>query len=231
MMRPGGVRQFYQVLLHRSRDFHLRQFLSGVQQLCRGDNRFSLFRNSCPGQQCQFLFLIRIAQRKAQQKAIQLSLGKRKRPLHLHRILRSNDEERRLQRIGHAVCGHLAFLHALQQGRLGAWRSTVDLIRQKDLGEHCTFPKHEFAGFRVGDADTYQVGGQQIRRELDAVKAGIQSVCQTPGKGSLSCAGNVIQQHMTAAQQRSQHLINNILFAVDVRGYGIPEQCGNGFDL
>src|SRR6185436_5491427 len=64
----------------------------------------------------------RIAQRSAEEEAVELRLRKRERSLVLDRVLGREEEERTGELAGLAVDGHLAFRHRLEQGRLGLRR-------------------------------------------------------------------------------------------------------------
>jgi hypothetical protein len=53
----------------------------------------------------------------------------------LDRVLRREDEERRLELVGFSTVRDGAFLHRLEQRRLRLRRRAVDLIREDDLAE------------------------------------------------------------------------------------------------
>jgi len=73
--------------------------------------------------------------------------------------------------VAHAGDGDMAFLHGLQQRRLGARRGTVDLVRHQELGEDRAGDEAEGAAparallQHLGAED---IGGHQVRRELHA---------------------------------------------------------------
>ncbi len=77
----------------------------------------------------------RVAEAQADQEAVELRLRQRERALVIDRVLRGDDQERRLERVRLAVDGHAPLGHRLQQGRLRPRRGPVDLVGQHDLGE------------------------------------------------------------------------------------------------
>jgi hypothetical protein len=73
----------------------------------------------------------RIADRHAQQEAVELRLGERVRPLELDRVLRREDEERPLERPRRPLGRHLVLLHRLEERRLRLRRGAVDLVGEQ----------------------------------------------------------------------------------------------------
>ena len=93
----------------------------------------------------QFDLALRIAQRNAEQEAVELAFGQRIRALELDRVLRGDDHERPRQRMRLAVDRHLPLAHRLQQGALRARRGAVDLVGQHDVGEDRARAEDELA--------------------------------------------------------------------------------------
>ena len=85
----------------------------------------------------------RVADRRAQQEAVELGLGQRVGALVLDRVLGGDHEERPGERVGHAVGGDLALLHGLEQRGLGLGRRPVDLVGQDQVGEDRAGPEGE----------------------------------------------------------------------------------------
>ena len=79
--------------------------------------------------------LVRVADRDRQREPVELPLGQRIRAVLLDRVLGRDHEERRGQRVRHALDRHLPLLHRLQQRRLRPRRRAVDLVDQHDVGE------------------------------------------------------------------------------------------------
>ena len=70
-----------------------------------------------------------------EQEPVELRLGQLVGALVLDRVLGGGDDERVGQRTRFALDADLAFLHGLQQRRLGLGRRAVDLVGQQQVGE------------------------------------------------------------------------------------------------
>ena len=118
-----------------------------LRQLGGVDDRLAARRAGWPARKRRRISRLvgfgRVAERQAQQEAVELRLGQRERALELDRVLRRQHQERPRQRARLAVDGDLALLHRLQQRRLGARRGAVDLVGQHDLGEDRPGPELE----------------------------------------------------------------------------------------
>ena len=72
--------------------------------------------------------------------AVELPLGQRVGAVLVERVLGRDDDERVGQRVPHAVDGHRALVHRLEERRLGARRSAVELVdeehRREDRAGH-----------------------------------------------------------------------------------------------
>ena len=146
-----------------------------------------------------------VAHRHADQEAVELGLGQRKRPLVLDRVLRGEDDEWLGQRVGHAVDGDLALLHRFQQRGLGLRRGAVDLVGEDELGHDGPRPVLEAAGLLVEDVDPGHVAGQEIGGELDALEGAADRARDRLGQDRLADAGDVLDQDVTAAEQGDEH--------------------------
>ena len=60
----------------------------------------------------------------------------------------------------------------------------------------------KLAGARVVDLRADQIGGQQVRRELDAGKAGLNGLSHRLDQQRFSQTGHPFQQDMAIGQQR-----------------------------
>ena len=111
----------------------------------------------------------RVADMQADEEAVQLRLGQRVRAGHVDRILGRQHHEDLGQVVADAIDADAEFLHALQQGRLGARRRPIDFVGQQDMGEYRAGAKFEVAGLLVVDGHAGDVGGQQVGRALQAL--------------------------------------------------------------
>ena len=87
----------------------------------------------------------RIADADPQQEPVELRLGQRIRALVLDRVLRREDDERRLEQARLALDRHLPLLHRLEQRGLRLRRSSVDLVGEQEVREDRPGPKLEVA--------------------------------------------------------------------------------------
>lgn len=116
------------------------------------------------------------------EKTVALGLGKRIGAFLLDRVLRSQHEERFVQRVGRAAHGDFVLLHGLQERGLCFGRSAVNLVGQQHLGEDRSPLKHHPAMARAGvfldDIGAGDVGRHEVGRELDTVKRQIHRLRQ-----------------------------------------------------
>ncbi|MCW0465943.1 hypothetical protein NB705_003016 [Xanthomonas sacchari] len=158
-----------------------------------------------------------IAQRQAQQEAVQLRVGQRERARQVHRVLRGDHEERRRQRMGGAVEGDLLFGHRLQQRALRARRRAVDLVGEQHVGEHRAGVELELARLRVVHRHAEHIGRQQIGGELHALEAKPQARRQRMRQRGLAQAGQILDQQMSAGQQGDKRHAHLLRLAQDQR--------------
>ena len=83
-----------------------------------------------------------------------------------HRVLGGDDDKGLRQGMGHPVHRDLPFLHGFQQGRLGPGGGPVQLVRQKQIGDHRAALVAQGASLGVGDAVARDVRGQHVRGKL-----------------------------------------------------------------
>ena len=142
-----------------------------------------------------------IAQRQAHQEAIQLRFRQRKGAALAAGILRGNNEERRRQRVGDALVGHLPLFHRLQQRALAFRRGAVDFVGQHQLGKDWPGMEGEMAAALIEHRGAENVARQQVGGELDALEAQPQHPRQGMAEGGLAHAGQVLDQQMPPGQQ------------------------------
>src|SRR4029434_2483202 len=96
------------------------------------------------------------------------------------RIMRGQNYERARQGMGFAEDRYLLFLHRLQDRRLGLRCRTVDLIREDHMGKYRSFFELKLAA-AIGFGQNLcadDVGGHQIRRELNTLERNAEDVTQ-----------------------------------------------------
>ena len=87
-------------------------------------------------QHVDLVVVVRVAERRAHQEAVELGLGQAVRALLLDRVLGGDDDERPGHVVAGAVDGDVALLHHLEQRGLRLRRRPVDLVGEHDVGEH-----------------------------------------------------------------------------------------------
>ena len=153
-----------------------------------------------------------------EQEAVELCFGQRVRPLHFQRVLGGEDEEGRPEGIRFAADGDRRFLHRFQQGRLGLRRGAVDLVREHEIREDRSGLEHEPTASRLVFAQHVgadDVGGHQIRRELNARELDVKGFGQGTHQSRLAETGNTLEQYMAVGEQTDDHAVDHLLLADD----------------
>ena len=132
--------------------------------------------------------------------------------------------------MGLAVDGDLALLHGLQQRGLGLGRGAVDLVRQQDLREDRSRPELELVELLIERPHAGDVGGQQVRRELDAPEGGVQGAGQRLGQHGLADAGHVFDQEVALAEQGDEAEADLLLFVPDGAAHVFDHGIGHAAD-
>ncbi len=146
----------------------------------------------------------RIRHLQLEEEPIELRFRQRIGAFHLQRVLRREHQERLIELVGRLADRHALLLHGLEQRRLRLGRRAVDLVGQDDVREDRPgLELEERAAVRVllHDVGADDVGGHQVRRELDARELQVQDVRQRVDEAGLAHAGNALEQHVAAGQQ------------------------------
>ena len=110
----------------------------------------------------------RVADFQLEHEAVNLRFGQRIGAFLLDGILRGEHEERFFELEGLFADGDLFFLHGFEQRALHLGGRAVDFVGQDEVGEDRAFARGESAGLRVVNLRADDVGGQHVRRELQA---------------------------------------------------------------
>ena len=159
--------------------------------------------------------LDRVAHRDPGHEPVALGLGEGVGALHLDRVLGRDDHERRVELVGRVVDGDLPLLHALEQCRLGLGRGPVDLVADHDVGEDAAGAELELAGVLVEHRDAGDVGGQQVRGELDAPDRAVDAAGQCLAQHRLADPGHVLDQQVTLGEQHHEGRRDHVGLALD----------------
>ena len=112
---------------------------------------------------------------------------------------------------------HLPLGHRLQQRALGARRGAVDFVGQQQLREKRASHEAQFAaafGF-LQQFRAQNIGGHQVRRELDAAEIHAHCACQRAHEQRFGKARHAGHQHMAAAEHRHLQQANGFVLADD----------------
>ena len=122
----------------------------------------------------------------------------------LDRVLRGDDEKRLRQRERFTVDGDLRFVHGFEKRGLRARRGAIDFVGEDDIGEDRAGTKFKIARLGIVDADTENIAGEQVRGELDALKAAMKGFCERLRESGLADTGNVFNEQVAASEQGDQ---------------------------
>ena len=119
------------------------------------------------------------------------------------------------------------FLHCLQQGGLRFGWGAVNLVGEDDIGEVRSLEEAELslsaASALVDDLRAGDVGGHEVRGELDPVEIQPQAVSQRPDQEGLGEAGNALDDAVPAGEDSDEKLLNDIFLANDDLADFCPE--------
>ena len=137
----------------------------------------------------------------------------------LDRVLRREDVERLVERIGPSLNRDAVLLHRLEQRRLRLRRRAVDFVGEHDVGEDRAGREHHLpaAGRRIllNQVGAGDVGRHQVGRELDAVELEVDDLGQRRDQQRLGEAGHADDQAVAADEQRQQHQVDHVVLADD----------------
>ena len=193
-------------LLQQRVDVDLLDRGEHVGELADADDRAEVVERM-PVELClddrELLIERRVAERGADQEAVELRLGQRERSLLLDRVLGRDDEERVGQRVRDAVDRDLMLRHALEQGRLRLRQRPVHLVDDEDVGEDRPGPELELPRVRVPHRQPGDVRGLEVGRALDPRDGrALDRPGQRAGEHRLRRTGYVLEEHVALAGER-----------------------------
>ena len=150
-------------------------------------------------QNLHFFIGARVAQFNTQQKTVNLGFGQWECAFKLDWVLGGQHQKGARQGHRHPIDRALALLHGLEQGRLGARRSAVNLVGQQHIGKNRAGPKFKLLLFLVKIRHPGHIAGQQVGGELDAAKGAIEATGDGLGQRGFACARHIFNQHMAFA--------------------------------
>ena len=157
----------------------------------------------------------RIADLELEHEAVHLRFGQRIRAFLLDGILRGEHEERFVELVGLVADGDLLFLHGFEQRALHLGGRAVDFVGEHEVGEDRAFARGEAAGLRIVNLRADDVGGQHVRRELQAREFHVHAVRQRFHGERLGQAGHAFEEDVAVGQQADDEPLGQIILADD----------------
>ena len=94
-------------------------------------------------------------------------------------------------------------------------RRTVDFIRQDQVGKNRTELGREFTATGIINQRADQIGGQQVGRELETLKASLNAGGHCFNGKRLGEAGNAFEEDVTVGEQAEQEPVHQIFLSDD----------------
>ena len=226
LMGPGRSDHPQQVGVNRGLHVHDPGEPLQLQHLVHGDGGGQLLqraRRLKAAHHGRLLRLAGVAQLDLHEKPVQLRLRKREGALQLHRILGGDHHGRAGQEPGLAVHRHLALLHALQEGALGARHGPVDLVGEQKIGEDGPGAELELRGALIEEVQPRDVGGEDVRRELHAPEGAAGGPGEGLAEGGLPDTRHVLHQDVSLAQEGYDRHLDRGALAYDDPLYAVRQ--------
>src|SRR5262245_28486340 len=167
----------------------------------------------------ELLVEARVLHEHLEHEAVLLRLGERVGPFLFDRVLRRQDEEWIRKPVPHAADGDLTLLHGFEQRRLSLGRRAVDFVRENHIGEQRAGEELELArpgrAILLDDLGPGDVGGHQVRGELDTAKVERQAFRQGRDHERLGQARDAFENAVPLAEERDQQLLDDLVLAYD----------------
>jgi hypothetical protein len=111
--------------------------------------------------------------------------------------------------------GDLPLLHRLEKRALHLGGRAVDFVRQHQVREDGTELGGELAPVLVVDDGADEIGRQEVGRELDEGKLGVDGVAEGADGERLGEAGHALDQQMALREHRHHHALQEMVLADD----------------
>ena len=151
--------------------------------------------------------------------AVELGFRQGIRAFELDRVLRREDEERLVERVGAALNRDAVLLHRFEERRLGFRRRAIDFVGQHDVREDRARREDHLtaAGARLflDDVGAGDVGRHQVGRELNPVELELEHLRERRNEQRLRQPGHADDQAVAADEQRRQHELDDLALSDD----------------
>ncbi len=186
-----------------------------------GDGASSVDDSSSPRTRRRIFGLVllrRVLDQDVEEEPVHLGFGKRIRPLLLDGVLRGRDHEQLGEWMRRAGNRDLTLFHGLEERGLHLGRRPVDLVAQDEVAEDRPRVELELASpalCGVVDLRSRNVGGKQVRRELDARQRRIQVAGEALHGARLRESGQPFQQDVTVGEQPEDQALDHVVLPDD----------------
>ncbi len=213
-----GADQIHDVILHLVVHVNVVDDFACFQDLLRRDDGAATRLAARFRHRLQNLPLVRarrITDFQFQHETIHLRFGQRISSFLFNRILRRQNEKRffKLERI--FTNRDLFLLHRFEQCALHLRGRAIDFIGEDKVGEDGAFARGEAAGLRIVNLRADDVGGQHVRRELQARKFHAQTICQRFDRERFGQARHAFEQDVAIGQQPDDQSLGEITLPDD----------------
>jgi hypothetical protein len=131
--------------------------------------------------------------------------------------------------MAHAIDRHLPLLHGFEQRGLRARGSAVDFVDEKEVSEYRTAVQRESAVTQIEDVRSGDVGGHEVGRALNALKAETADARQRFHGERFGKAGDAFYYRVASADENKQKLIDDFALADnDLREFTANVRCECG---
>src|SRR5579883_18877 len=168
-----------------------------------------------PGQNGDLITLTRVAQIDPEQEPVELGFRKREGSFVFDRVLSSQDDKWLGKSIGRAVNRHLSLFHTFEERRLCLRSGSINLIGQDDLGDDRAGAILELLLTLIVDRNAGHIAWEEVWGELNASKCAADRAGKSLGEDGLPDAGNVLDQHVSLAEQRDKSELDFVVLPDD----------------
>ena len=154
------------------------------------------------------------------QEAIELGFGQGIGTLLFQRVLGRHDEKDIRQQIGLAADRDLPFGHGFEQCRLHLGRGAIDFIGQNQIVEQRSALELKAGVLGTIDFGTGEIGRQQIRGKLNAVKTPLNTVTEHLDGARLGQTRSTLYEQVSVRKNGHQQALDQSLLADNPGAHG-----------
>jgi hypothetical protein len=125
----------------------------------------------------------------------------------------------------------LTLLHRLEKRALHFRRGAVDLVREEEVREDRTERGLELAVLLVVDARANEVGGHEVRGELDPLEVALDRARDRLDREGLGQPRNALDQKVAAREQPDEDPLEHVVLSDDDPLHLIKEAAHLGLSL